>query len=127
MRIQALLFSASLIVSTAIVPVGLRAACAQTAAENVAADNSAQNQRDRDHQSLTPIDQSSRPADLEMTRNIRRALVKDEQLSTQAKNIRNGNILISVHTENRRQRNAATDIFEHSHASDISYTGEARV
>jgi osmotically-inducible protein OsmY len=48
----------------------------------------AQNQRDRDHQTLTPIDQSNKPADLETTRNIRRAIVKDDQLSTEAKNVK---------------------------------------
>jgi hypothetical protein len=41
--------------------------------------------------------------------------------------VRNGNILISVHTEDSKERNAAKEIFERSHANDISYTGEARV
>ncbi len=41
--------------------------------------------------------------------------------------VKNGNILISVHTEDSRQRNTAKDIFERSQATDISYTGEARV
>ena len=54
--------------------------------DKAAVDNSAQNQRDRDHQTLTPIDQSNKPADLETTRNIRQAIVKDDQLSTEAKN-----------------------------------------
>ena len=88
MRTQALLFSASLIASAMIVPVGIGSAHAQTAAENVAVDNSAQNQRDRDHQNLTPMDQSNKPADLELSRNIRRALMRDDHLSTQAKNIK---------------------------------------
>lgn len=88
MRTQALLFSASLLVSALIVPVGVGSAFAEPAVSNAAADNSAQNQRDRDHQTLTPIDQSNKPADLETTRNIRRALVKDDQLSTEAKNIK---------------------------------------
>jgi hypothetical protein len=41
--------------------------------------------------------------------------------------LKSGNILISVHAEDRKERNAAKEIFEQSHASDISYTGEARV
>jgi len=41
--------------------------------------------------------------------------------------VKGGNILISVHTEDSKEREAAKRIFERSHASDISYTGEARV
>jgi hyperosmotically inducible periplasmic protein len=87
MRTPAMILSASLLVSALIAPVLVGSAFAQ-ATQNIAADNSAQNQRDRNHQNLTPLDQSNKPADLEMTRNIRRALVKDDQLSTEAKNIK---------------------------------------
>src|SRR5258708_26382283 len=41
--------------------------------------------------------------------------------------VQNGNILISVHTEDSKERNAAKEIFERSRAKDISYTAEARV
>jgi hypothetical protein len=41
--------------------------------------------------------------------------------------VKNGNILISVHTEDSKQRNIAKEIFERAHAEDVSYTGEARV
>ncbi len=41
--------------------------------------------------------------------------------------VKNGNILISVHTEDSRKRQAAKEIFERAHAEDISATGEARV
>jgi len=41
--------------------------------------------------------------------------------------VRNGNILISVHTEDSKERNAAKQIFERSRAEDIAYTAEARV
>ncbi len=41
--------------------------------------------------------------------------------------VKGGNILISVHTEDSRQRDKAKDIFERAHADDISYAGEARV
>jgi hypothetical protein len=40
--------------------------------------------------------------------------------------IKNGNILISVHTEDSRQRKIAKEIFDHDHATDVSSTGEAR-
>ena len=41
--------------------------------------------------------------------------------------VKNGNILISVHTEDSKERNVAKEIFDQAHASDISSTGEARV
>jgi hypothetical protein len=41
--------------------------------------------------------------------------------------VKNGNILISVHTEDSKERNVAKEIFDRAHASDVSYTGEARV
>jgi len=39
--------------------------------------------------------------------------------------LRDGNILISVHTENSDERSMAKDIFVRAGAEDISYTGEA--
>jgi len=39
--------------------------------------------------------------------------------------IREGNILISVHTEDSRERDRAKEIFEHAAATDISATGES--
>jgi len=44
-----------------IVPLGSSLVFAQAASDKAAVDNSAQNQRDRDHQTLTPIDQSNNP------------------------------------------------------------------
>lgn len=41
--------------------------------------------------------------------------------------LKSGNILISVHTEDSKERDAAKKIFEGARADDISYTGEARV
>jgi hypothetical protein len=41
--------------------------------------------------------------------------------------IKNGNILISVHTDESRQRKIAKEIFDRDHATDVSSTGEARV
>ena len=41
--------------------------------------------------------------------------------------VKNGNILISVHTEDSRERKAAKEIFDRAHAADVSSTGEARV
>ena len=41
--------------------------------------------------------------------------------------VKNGNILISVHAEDSKERSIAKKIFDRAHADDISYTGEARV
>lgn len=58
-----------------------------------AADDTGRNVRDRDNQTLTPADQSNDPDDVKVTREIRKALVADEALSTTAKNIK----IITVH------------------------------
>ena len=41
--------------------------------------------------------------------------------------IKNGNIMISVHTDDSRQRKIAKEIFDNDHATDVASTGEARV
>jgi hypothetical protein len=41
--------------------------------------------------------------------------------------VKDGNILMSVHTEDSKERDRAKKIFETSGAEDISYTGEASV
>ena len=41
--------------------------------------------------------------------------------------IKNGNIMISVHTDDSRQRKIAKEIFDRDHATDVSSTGEAHV
>ena len=84
MRTSALVLSALLLFAAVVF--SARAGSAQ--AQGPAADNTAVNQRDRGHQTLTPIDQSSNPADLQTTRNIRRSLVEDDSLSTDARNIK---------------------------------------
>jgi hyperosmotically inducible periplasmic protein len=51
-------------------------------------DNTGVNKRDRNDQALTSGDQANNEADREITRNIRRAITKNDQLSTTAKNIK---------------------------------------
>jgi osmotically-inducible protein OsmY len=57
-------------------------------AARVAPDNTGRNVRDRSDKTLTPGDQSSRKADVSLTRRIRRAITADKALSTTAKNIK---------------------------------------
>jgi hyperosmotically inducible periplasmic protein len=52
------------------------------------ADNTAINERDRSGETNTPGHQSNSPADVNITQAIRRALLKDDELSMTAKNIK---------------------------------------
>jgi len=54
----------------------------------VAPDNSAVNVRDRDPNAMTAGEQSTAKSDVELTREIRRAVVKDDSLSTLAHNVK---------------------------------------
>lgn len=55
---------------------------------SVPPNNSGRNVRDRGADAITPFSQSSNPSDVEMTRKIRRALMKDKSLSTTARNVK---------------------------------------
>jgi hyperosmotically inducible protein len=56
--------------------------------EKAKPDNTATNERDRSGETKTSGDQSNSSADLKITQAIRRALMKDRELSTTAKNIK---------------------------------------
>ena len=52
------------------------------------ADNSGRNTRDRDEATLTPMDQGGSEGDRTITQQIRKALVADKALSTNAHNVK---------------------------------------
>ena len=52
------------------------------------ADNTGKNVRDRDDQSLTPTDQGGSQADRDVTAKVRKAVVEDDSLSTNAHNVK---------------------------------------
>jgi osmotically-inducible protein OsmY len=52
------------------------------------ADNTGKNVRDRNDKTLTPPDQGGSAADRELTANIRKAIVDDDNLSTYAHNVK---------------------------------------
>jgi hyperosmotically inducible periplasmic protein len=56
--------------------------------EKAKPDNTATNERDRSGETKTSGDQSNNSTDLKITQAIRRALMKDRELSTTAKNIK---------------------------------------
>jgi hyperosmotically inducible periplasmic protein len=61
---------------------------ASSDASSVPPNDSGRNIRDRGSDAVTPFTQSSNPADVEMTRQIRRALMNDNTLSTTARNVK---------------------------------------
>ena len=61
---------------------------ALAADRKVDSDNTATNQRDRSGETKTSDDQSNTSADLQITQAIRRGLMKDDDLSNDAKNIK---------------------------------------
>lgn len=56
--------------------------------QKVEADNTAKNQRDRSGHTKTSGDQSNTSADLQITQAVRRGLMKDNNISSNAKNIK---------------------------------------
>lgn len=59
-----------------------------TVSETKPADNSAHNARDAAGNQVTPLDQSHAEADVELTRSIRKMLVDDATLGTNAQNVK---------------------------------------
>jgi len=72
---------------TSIVTLSL-AAIAADEANRADADNTDKNERDRSGETLTSGDQSNRPEDIQITKAIRQAIVKDDSLSMTAKNVK---------------------------------------
>lgn len=73
---------------TMAVALGLSAASTMALAENYPADNTGKNARDKDGSTLTAGDQSSSDHDIAITQNVRKAIVDDDALSTNAKNVK---------------------------------------
>jgi hyperosmotically inducible periplasmic protein len=71
-------------------------------------DDTATNERDRSGETQTSGDQSNSPADLKITQDIRRALMKDSELSTTAKNIKiitdNGQVTLRGPVKNAQEK-----------------------
>lgn len=88
-----------------------------------AADNTKQNERDK-NKAVSPFDQGNNQADLDTTQNIRKALMADESLSTDAKNVKvvTNNGVVAL-------RGAVKDSSERSTVESIAkrYAGSNRV
>ena len=73
------------------------------------ADNTARNVRDRNGNNPTPLDQGSNQNDLDITRNIRKQLMANKELSVDAKNIKvitqNGHVTLRGPVVNAEEKN----------------------
>lgn len=88
---------------------GTRTADVPAPSSDAPADNTKKNVRDQDDATLTPPDQAQGSEhDVEVTRRIRKALVADKSLSTNAKNIKiitlNGQVTLRGPVENNNER-----------------------
>jgi hyperosmotically inducible periplasmic protein len=76
----------------------------------VAPDNSAVNVRDRAPEAMTAGQQSNAKTDVELTRQIRRAVVKDDSLSTMAHNVKiisaNGSVTLRGPVKTEEEKTA---------------------
>jgi hyperosmotically inducible periplasmic protein len=61
---------------------------ADTNSVPAAPDNSGRNVRDQGEETLTPLDQSNEPADVELTQKVRKGITSNEAMSVQARNIK---------------------------------------
>ena len=68
--------------------VGVMVAAPAIAASDQDADNTGKNVRDRGDDTLTPMDQGGSEADRELTAQIRKAIVGDDEMSVQAQNVK---------------------------------------
>lgn len=93
---------------------GLALASGCSGDEKHAADNTANNARDKSGATVTPTDQSESEADRAVTQKVRQALVANSVLSTNAKNIKvvtqNGKVTLRgvVETAEEKQNIEAT-------------------
>src|SRR5215510_12338078 len=91
-------------------PLSAKNAVAESPAANTPADNTGKNVRDRSDAAVTPFDQSENEADRTLTQRVRQAVVDDDALSTNAKNIKiitqNGVVTLRgpVKSDEERQR-----------------------
>lgn len=88
MKIPVIILASAAIVGGAVCTVSAASSDYLPSSDKSAADNSAQNVRDRGNDTMTPMDQSNRPEDVDLTRRVRQVVESDSGLSTDAKNVK---------------------------------------
>ncbi|HTL59974.1 MAG TPA: BON domain-containing protein [Candidatus Limnocylindrales bacterium] len=88
-----------------------------------APDNTGRNVRDRSDSTVTPGDQGPSDADRDITRRIRRALNRNDQLSADAKNIKviaiNGKVTLRGPVKNRQELETIQSIVQQAGVSSF--------
>jgi osmotically-inducible protein OsmY len=69
-------------------PTGKEQTAANVEAAKLPADNTKKNERDRENPTLTPTDQGENEVDRTITQNVRQGVIKNDSLSTTAKNVK---------------------------------------
>ncbi|MDB6056380.1 MAG: hypothetical protein JWO95_224 [Verrucomicrobiales bacterium] len=94
-----------------------------TTGSNADANNTSKNKRDRDDATLTPGNQGHSKADREMTAKIRRAIVKNDQLSMTARNIKiitvDGKVTLRGPVKTSEERSVIDDIVKEVKPSSV--------
>lgn len=88
MKIPVLILASAVIVGGAVCTVSAAPSDYLPSSDKSAADNSAENVRDRGNDTMTPMDQSNKPEDVDLTRRVRQAVESDSGLSIDAKNVK---------------------------------------
>ncbi len=86
------------------------------------ADNTAQNVRDRSGNTVTPTDQSNNKSDRQTTAQIRKAIVGDSNMSTNAKNVKiitvNGQVTLRGVVNSEEEKRMVADIASRTVSTD---------
>jgi osmotically-inducible protein OsmY len=88
MKVPILVLASAALIGGAVCSVSAAPSDYVPSSDKSAADNSARNVRDRDHDTMTPMDQSNKPEDVDLTKRVRQAVESDSNLSTDAKNVK---------------------------------------
>jgi hyperosmotically inducible protein len=98
---------------------------AKTPQQSTPADNTKNNQRDRDTGRATADQQKGNRSDVEITRQIRRSITDDKALSSYAKNVKivtqNGNVTLRGPVRSDEERKSVE-----AKAADIAGTGHVK-
>lgn len=88
MKVPVLILASAAIIGGAVCSVHAAPSDYLRASDKSAPDNSAHNVCDKSGDTMTPMDQSTKPEDIDLTRRVRQAVESDSELSTDAKNVK---------------------------------------
>ena len=88
MKVPILILASAALIGGAVCSVQAAPSDYMPSNDKSAPDNSAQNARDRDNATMTPMNQSNKPEDVDLTRRVRQAVESDSGLSIDARNVK---------------------------------------